>query len=335
MGMSDASRERLTAASGVSTPTDVATPPGAAIPEGALPRQSRATGSRAWRTFRRHRLALVGTVFVAILVFLALTAAITSLQDPYHVDLRARGKPPSAQHVLGTDLAGRDVWARVVYGGRVSLSVGLFSTAIAGLIGVVLGGVAGYYRGVADQVLMRVTDVIMTMPTLVIILALVAYVGQNETNFIGAYGVDASVVNIIGVLGVLGWPGLARLVRGQFLSLREQDFVQAARSIGVSDRRIIFRHVLPNVVGPIVVWASFGVAGAILSEAALSFLGFGVATPTASWGNMLTAAQDLQVIENMLWLWIPPGVAVTVTVLCINFIGDALRDALDPRATAT
>jgi peptide/nickel transport system permease protein len=246
---------------------------------------------------------------------------VTSLQDPYHVDIRARGKPPTAQHLLGTDLAGRDVWARVVYGGRVSLSVGLFSIAIAGMIGTILGGVAGYYRGAADQVLMRLTDVIMTMPTLVIILALVAYVGP-------------SVVNIIGVIGLLGWPSLARLVRGQFLSLREQDFVQAARSIGARDRQIIFRHIMPNVVGPIVVWASFGVAGAILSEAALSFLGFGVPTPTSSWGNMLTAAQDLQVIEVMLWLWIPPGVAVTVTVLCINFIGDALRDALDPRATS-
>jgi peptide/nickel transport system permease protein len=275
--------------------------------------------SRAWRRFRRHRLAIVGSAFVAILILMAIFAPLVSLQDPYHVDLRARGQPPSAQHILGTDLAGRDVWARVVYGGRISLSVGLFSIAIAGLIGTILGGVAGFYRGVADQIIMRLTDVIMTMPTLVIILALVAYVGP-------------SVVNIIGVIGILGWPGLARLVRGQFLSLREQDFVQAARSIGGRDGRIIFRHILPNVVGPLVVWASFGVAGAILSEAALSFLGFGVQTPIASWGNELTAAQDLQVIERLVWLWIPPGVAITLTVLCINFIGDALRDALDPRS---
>jgi len=212
MSTSDASRDRLTAPPGVPFPTEVASPPGGPIPDGALPRQTGATGSRAWRRFRRHRLAIVGTLFVAIFVLLALFAPVTSLQDPYHVDLRARGKPPSAQHLLGTDLAGRDVWARLVYGGQVSLSVGLFSIAIAGVIGTIIGGVTGYYRGAVDQILMRLTDVIMTMPTLVIILALVAYVGP-------------SVRNIIGVIGILGWPGLARLVRGQFLSLREQDFV--------------------------------------------------------------------------------------------------------------
>jgi peptide/nickel transport system permease protein len=213
------------------------------------------------------------------------------------------------------------VWARLVYGGQVSLSVGGVSIAVAGALGIVLGALAGFYRGLVDQVIMRLADVIMTLPTLVIILALVSFVGP-------------SVYNVILVIGVLGWPGLARLVRAQFLSLRERDFVLAAWAVGADDWRVIRRHILPNAVGAIVVWASFGIAGAILTEAALSFLGFGVQPPTASWGNMLNAALSIQVIQLMPWVWIPPGLAVTLTVLSVNFVGDALRDALDARSTA-
>jgi peptide/nickel transport system permease protein len=272
---------------------------------------------RAWRSFRRHRLALVGMVFLLILTISAIAAPVVAGRDPFAVDLRARGKPPSAEHLLGTELAGRDVWARLVYGGRVSLSVGLVSVTLAGLIGISLGLISGYNRGAVDQVLMRCTDVIMTLPTLVIILAVVSFLGP-------------SIYNAMAVIGLLGWPGLARLVRGQVLSLRELGFVEAARALGAGDASIVSRHILPNVVGPIVVWGSFGVAGAILTEAALSFLGFGVQPPTASWGNMLNAALSLDVIETKPWIWVPPGVAVTVTVLAINFVGDALRDALDP-----
>jgi peptide/nickel transport system permease protein len=275
--------------------------------------------NRVVQRFLRHRLALAGTAFLAIVILFAMFAPFVSLNDPYRVDIRARGKPPTIQHVLGTESAGRDVWARVVYGSRISLSVGIVSIVIAGLIGVLLGALSGFYGGTTDQAIMRVTDVIMTLPTLVIILAIVSFVGP-------------SVYNVMLVIGLLGWPGLARLVRGQVLSLREQDFIQAARAIGSSNRRTIFQHILPNVVGPIVVWASFGVAGAILTEAALSFLGFGVQEPTASWGNMLNAALSIQVIQTMPWVWIPPGLAVTLTVLSVNFVGDALRDAIDPRA---
>jgi peptide/nickel transport system permease protein len=281
----------------------------------------RAPAHRTLRRFARHRLAVVGSVFLLVVVLLAAAAPVVSLNDPYRVDLRARGKPPSAEHILGTELAGRDVWARLVYGGQVSLSVGGVSIAVAGALGIVLGALAGFYRGLIDQVIMRLADVIMTLPTLVIILALVSFVGP-------------SVYNVMLVIGVLGWPGLARLVRAQFLSLRERDFVLAAWAVGADDWRVIRRHILPNAVGAIVVWASFGIAGAILTEAALSFLGFGVQPPTASWGNMLNAALSIQVIQLMPWVWIPPGLAVTLTVLSVNFVGDALRDALDARSTA-
>jgi peptide/nickel transport system permease protein len=293
-----------------------ARPPTAAAVE--LPR---APAHRTLRRFARHRLAVVGSLFLLVVVLLAAAAPVVSFNDPYRVDLRARGKPPSAEHILGTELAGRDVWARLVYGGQVSLSVGGVSIAVAGALGIVLGALAGFYRGLVDQVIMRLADVIMTLPTLVIILALVSFVGP-------------SVYNVILVIGVLGWPGLARLVRAQFLSLRERDFVLAAWAVGADDWRVIRRHILPNAVGAIVVWASFGIAGAILTEAALSFLGFGVQPPTASWGNMLNAALSIQVIQLMPWVWIPPGLAVTLTVLSVNFVGDALRDALDARSTA-
>jgi len=276
---------------------------------------------RTLRRFARHRLAVVGSAFLLIVVLLAAAAPVVSFNDPYRVDLRARGKPPSAEHVLGTELAGRDVWARVVYGGQVSLGVGGTSIALAGVIGIILGALAGFYRGLVDQVIMRLADIILTLPTLVIILALVSFVGP-------------SVYNVMLVIGALGWPGLARLVRAQFLSLRERDFVLAAWAVGADDWRVIRQHILPNAVGPIVVWASFGIAGAILTEAALSFLGFGVQPPTASWGNMLNAALSIQVIQLMPWVWIPPGLAVTLTVLSVNFVGDALRDALDARSTA-
>jgi peptide/nickel transport system permease protein len=276
--------------------------------------------SRAWRRFRRHRLALVGTTFLLLLGLSAVLASLVALQDPYNVDMSAIGQPPSAAHILGTEGAGRDVWARVVYGGRVSLTVGLVAVGIAGTIGVVLGGLAGYYRGLVDQLIMRVTDVVMTLPSLVIILAIVSFIGP-------------SIYNVMLVIGLLGWPALARIVRGQVLSLRELEYVQAARAIGARDRRIVLQHVLPGAVGPVVVWASFGIAGAILTEAGLSFLGFGVQPPTASWGNMLNEALSLLVIQSRPWIWIPPGAAISVTVLSLNFVGDALRDALDPRST--
>ena len=273
----------------------------------------------AWRRFRRHRLAMASSIVILVLALAAVFAPWISPRDPYSPDLYAIRKGPSSEHILGTDGSGRDVFARLLYGGRVSLSVGLVAVSLYLTIGTILGALAGYRRGLADAVIMRITDTVMSFPTLLIILAVVPIVGP-------------SIFNIMVILGFLGWPGIARLVRGEFLSLRERDFVLAARCLGASDQRIIFRHILPNVVGPLVVAATFGIPGAIMSEAGLSFLGLGVQAPEASWGNILNAANDLDTLQTKPWLWVPAGGLIAITVLCINFIGDGLRDALDPRA---
>jgi peptide/nickel transport system permease protein len=250
---------------------------------------------------------------------IASLAAPRIAQDPYDTDLRSYRKGPSAQHLLGTDSAGRDVLSRLLHAGRVSLSVGLVAVSIYAAIGIVLGGVSGFYGGWVDSLIMRLADIVLAFPSLIVIITIVSILGP-------------SIYNVMLVIGVLGWPPIARLVRGDFLSLREQDFVVAAQSIGARNLRIIFRHVLPNAIAPVIVAASFGMAQAILLEAGLSFLGLGVQPPTPSWGNMLTDAQSITVLRSMTWLWLPPGLMIAVTVLSINFIGDGLRDALDPRA---
>jgi peptide/nickel transport system permease protein len=276
--------------------------------------------SRVWRRFTRHHLAVAGAIIILVLTFSALTAPWIAPYPPHQIDMRAIKHAPSSQHWLGTDGAGRDVLSRLIHAGRISLSVGLVAAGIALTIGAILGLLSGYYGGNVDFWIMRFTDVMMTIPTLIIIITVVAAVGP-------------SIYNIMIVLGIFGWPGTCRLVRGETLSLRERDFTLAAHCLGVPTRRIVFRHILPNVVAPIIVAGTFFVAGAILTEAALSFLGIGVQIPTATWGNMLTDAQSLTTLEQMPWLWLPPGIMITITVLSINFIGDALRDALDPRLT--
>ncbi|HEY3108887.1 MAG TPA: oligopeptide ABC transporter permease [Chloroflexota bacterium] len=272
------------------------------------------------RAFLRHRLAVVGAVVILALALVAIFAPLVATHDPYKVDLLAVREGPSARHLLGTDEAGRDVLSRVIFGTRVSLSVGLVAVTIYTLIGTVLGSISGYYGGAVDNAIQRLTDTVMCFPSLIIIIAAVAIVGP-------------SIYNVMAVIGLLQWPGICRLVRGQFLSLREKEFVAAARVIGARDRRIIFRHILPNAIAPITVAATFGVAAAILTEAGLSFLGLGVQPPTASWGNMINSAQSAAVLQELPWLWIPPGLMIAVSVLSINFVGDGLRDALDPRMT--
>ena len=274
-----------------------------------------------WARFRRHRLALVGLALLLLLAVAAIGAPIFAPQGPFAVDLRFYREPPSPAHYLGTDASGRDVWSRLLYAGRVSLSVGLVAVSIYTLIGVVLGAVAGYYGGWADSALMRLADIVLSFPTLIIIITMVSILGP-------------SIYNVMLVIGLLGWPPVSRIVRGQFLSLRERDFVMASRTVGASNPRIIFRHILPNALAPVIVAATFGMAGAILLEAGLSFLGLGVQPPTPSWGNMLTDAQSLTVLESMPWLWLPPGVMIALAVLSINFIGDGLRDALDPHSVS-
>ena len=275
-------------------------------------------GRRTLRRFMRNRLALVAVAVLIIIAFLAIFAPLVQRYPDAQIDLRARSEPPSAAHWLGTDRTGRDIWSRTIHGGQVSLAVGLLATTLSTSIGLILGALSGFYRRWVDMIIMRFTDVVMTFPSIVIMLTLAALLPR-------------SVTSIILVVGLLSWPKVARLVRGQFLTLREQDFVLAARCLGIPDRRIIFVHILPNVLAPLVALVTFSVGEAILIEAGLSFLGLGVPPPTPSWGNMLESARNLQILQELPWMWIPPAVMTVLTVLCINFIGDGLRDAIDPR----
>jgi len=272
----------------------------------------------AWRRFRRHKLAVAGLFIMVVLCLSAIFAPQVARFDPLAIDLYNRGQPPSTEHWLGTDETGRDVWARMIYAGRVSLSVGIVAVSISAAIGTVLGAIAGYYGGNVDTAIMRFTDIFMSFPVLVIIITMVAIL-------------EPSIWNAMIAIGVFGWPPLCRLVRSEILSLRERQFVEAATCLGIPAGKIIFGHILPNVTGTITVFTTFGMANAILTEAALSFLGLGVQVPTPSWGNMIYSAQSLTILESQPWLWVPPGVTIIIAVLAINFVGDGLRDALDPR----
>lgn len=280
----------------------------------------RATGLRAF--FARlmgTRMAPVASFIIALLV---LTAVFAPIIAPYGVeegDFAATLTRPNREHLMGTDTLGRDIFSRVIYGSRVSLQVGVIAVGIAMIIGTAFGLVAGYTRiGLLESTIMRAMDALLAFPTLVLALAITAALGPSLTNVMIA-------------VGIVGIPGYARLVRGQVLSVREREFIEAARTIGVSDLRIMLRHILPNVTAPLIVQASLGVAFAILSEASLSFLGLGVQPPTPSWGNMLEVARNISAMENDLWQWAPAGIAIVICVLAINFIGDGLREALDPR----
>jgi ABC-type dipeptide/oligopeptide/nickel transport system permease subunit len=238
--------------------------------------------------------------------------------DPLHIDLLNQLRGPSLHHWLGTDVQGRDVWARLVYGARISLAVGLFSQAIAMALGVTLGLIAGFYGKWVDEVVMRLADVTLAFPTLLLLVALVA-------------ALQPSLGVVLFTIGVVGWAGMARIVRAQVLVVRQLEYVQALRALGARDVRIVVRHVLPNVVAPVVIAATLGVAGAIMAEAALSFLGLGVAPPTPSWGSMIAEGRDLSQLRTAPWTSLFPGVAIGAAVLGFNLLGDALRDALDPR----
>jgi peptide/nickel transport system permease protein len=261
---------------------------------------------------------MASLVFLAALCLAALFAPVVAPYDPYRPSASLVRKPPSIEHLLGTDASGRDVLSRLIHGARASLSIGFVSVAIYVVIGTLLGAIAGYRRGLTDGVIMRATDTVMAFPALIIIIAVVPVLGP-------------SIFNIMLVIGLLGWPIVARLVRGEFLSLREREFVMAARVIGARDRSLIRHHLLPNLVGPLIVVASLGVAEAIIAEAGLSLLGLGVQPPDPSWGQMLSQAIDVGTLLSRPWLWVPPALAIALTVLAINFVGDGLRDALDPR----
>ncbi|MCD4812587.1 ABC transporter permease [bacterium] len=273
-----------------------------------------------WKKFLKKRLAVIGAGIVALLVLMSLAAPFLSPYAPDQQDLTMRLKPPSMTHVLGTDEYGRDVFSRMLYGGRISLSVGLVAVGISLLIGVILGAVAGYFGGWVDQLIMRTVDIVLCIPTLFLILMLIVFLGPN-------------LLNIMIIIGLTSWTELSRLVRAEFLSLRQRDYIQAARAIGVRDKRIIFGHILPNALAPVFVSATFGIAGAILLESGLSFLGLGVQPPTPSWGNILTSGKDY--ITHAWWLTLSPGIAIFLTVLGYNLLGDSLRDILDPRLSGS
>jgi peptide/nickel transport system permease protein len=272
-----------------------------------------------WRRFQRHHMAMAGATIILLLILAAIFAPLITSVDPAKQALLLRVKPPSAAHWFGTDPYGRDVFTRLIYGTRISLKVGFVSVMISMAVGVTLGSLAGYFGGWWDSIIMRVTDVFLSIPVFFLIIAVIAMFRPSE-------------YNIIAVLGFTSWPGLARLVRGEFLSLRERDFVEAARATGARDMRIVFRHVLPNALGPIIVAATLRIAGAILTESSLSYLGLGIQPPTASWGNMLQEGQPyLLVVPPAWWMAVFPGAAIFLTVMAFNAVGDGLRDALDPR----
>jgi len=268
------------------------------------------------RRLARNRLAVAGGVVVACLFVVAATPWAFSRHDPNRIDILKILSPPSAEHPLGTDELGRDVLSRMVHGARISMEVGFVATGIATGIGLVIGLLAGFYGRWVDAVLMRFVDVMLCFPSFFLILAVIAFLGP-------------SILNIMAVIGFTSWMGAARLVRAETLSLKERDFVAAAKAQGAGNLRIIFRHILPNSLAPILVWATLGVAGAILVESSLSFLGIGVQPPTPSWGNMLTAGKDN--IEFAWWLSVYPGLAILVTVLGYYLLGEGIQDAADPR----
>lgn len=279
------------------------------------------------RRFLMHRLAAASTALL-LLLGVASILAFLAPHDPAAINAAERLQPPSAKHWLGTDLLGRDVFTRLLYGGRISLSVGLLSTAVALLIGTMIGAVAGYFGGAIDNALMRLVDVFLSFPSLFILIVIGSVLRNSQfAHFRGG------LLPLAVIIGILSWMTVARVVRATFLSLREVEFVEAARAMGASHARIMVRHILPGAIGPIIVQGTLQVAYSILVESGLSYLGFGIQPPTPSWGNMLNDAQRF--MTRLPWLAVTPGAMIFLTVIAINYVGDGLRDALDPHSRST
>lgn len=270
------------------------------------------------KRFTAHKLAMLGLAIILLEVLLVVILPVVMKLDPYTSDIQAFGAAPSAEHFLGTDDTGRDIFARLIYGGRVSLLVGLLSAIISLCIGVPLGLLAGYYKGIWETIVMRAADIFMSFPSMILILVLVSLIGP-------------SVWTVTLVIGVLGWTDFAKLIYGNVLSVREKEYVESAKAVGTKDLAILIKYIIPNAFAPILINFTFRTAQAIIQESALSFLGMGVQPPQASWGNILYAAQSITVLSSKPWLWIPPGILLILTVCSINFIGDGIRDALDSK----
>lgn len=291
-------------------------------------------GQLAWRKLRKNRAAMFGLFLLcALIAYIVIGSFVFSEDYANRTDLSNRLQAPSAAHPFGTDPIGRDILARTIYGGQISLLIGLAAVAISLVVGVLIGSFSGFYGGKTDSVLMRFTEAILNIPSLFLLIIAAKYAGDKIRNF-EFFGREfsGSLIVIILIIGLTSWMYLARIVRSEFLSLKEREYIMAARALGVNNLRIIFRHVLPNTTAPIIVAATLGIAAAILAEAYISFLGLGVRAPTATWGNMLEDAT--RYIENAPHIWFFPGLLILITVLAINFVGDGLRDALDPRTLA-
>lgn len=291
-------------------------------------------GQLAWRKFRRHKMAMMGMVVLLSLFIYAFGSALF-LSEKYanFTDTPHRLNSPSSLHPFGTDTVGRDILARTVYGGQISLIIGITAVLIETSVGILIGALAGYYGGILDSILMRITEAMLNIPEIFLLIVMAKFFGGKipDLQILGRT-YSGSLIVIVLIIGLTSWMYLARIVRAEFLSIKENDFILAARATGTPNSQIIFRHILPNSIAPIIVTATLGVANAILAEAYISFLGLGVQPPTATWGNMLDGANNY--LETAPWLWFFPGVLILLTVLSINFLGDGLRDALDPRSRA-
>ena len=276
-------------------------------------------GQIARKKFFQNKMAVLGLIVIILFVILSVFAPFFTKLDPNQTDLLNIRGCPNAEHILGTDDLGRDIFTRLLYGGRISIAVGVISMALQLAIGVTVGTLAGYFGGILDKIVMRIVEVIMCFPFFVIAIALASVLGGSMTN-------------LVLIIGMLMWPGIARIVRSQVLVIKENEFIMGARALGLNWLEIIFSHVLPNIVSSVLVASTLSVASGILMEATLSFLGLGVNPPDPSWGNMLVAAQSMSVLKNQWWMWIPAGTAVVLMVLAVNFFGDGLRDALDAKS---
>ncbi len=278
------------------------------------------------RKFFKRKIAVFGLiVFSTMLLAIILFRIFGNAESAMRINRAFRNAPPDANFWLGTDNVGRDMFARMMQGGQVSMLVGVVAVSIQVLMGMLIGGVSGFYGGWIDNILMRITEIVQSFPFTPLAITISAILGSRVT-------ANQKLIVVISLIGFLSWPGLARMIRGQILSLREMEFVQAARALGVRDARIISRHLLPNTIAYVIVNATIGMAGAILTEASLSFLGLGVPPSTPTWGNLINAGSDMYNLQNRPWLWVPPGVAIFLTVMSINLIGDGMRDAIDPKS---
>ncbi len=287
-----------------------------------------------WRRFRRHRMAVLGMIgFSLIVLFIVVGSIYVSVEEANAVDLQSRLTSPNAQFIMGTDTTGRDIFARIIHGGQISLFVGITSVIVSVTLGTLIGGLAGFFGGWVDSILMRFTEAMLSIPQLFLLIVLGKFIGRDiDTITIMGQTISGSVLIVIFVIGLTSWMGLSRIVRANVLSLKEMDYVAVSKSLGSSNLRTFFKHLIPNTMGVIIVATTLGLAGAILSEAYVSFLGLGIQPPTASWGNLLTSAQSF-ISQGSWWMWVFPSIFIVLTILCVNLIGDGLRDAFDPRST--